>query len=325
MKFVIMRKRIAVVYGGYSGESVVSEKSARMIMDNIDTTKYEPVQVRVKEDGWWAELDGTSYAIDKNDFSFLLEGEKITFHKVFNIIHGTPGEDGLLQGYLEMLNIPHTSSETFTMSLTFNKAACNMYLKQHGFNCAQSMVLRKTDHYSVSDIVQRLGLPCFIKPNEGGSSIGISRVEDAQNIPQAIEKAFNESDVVILEEFISGREVTCGVITRNTKTLALPITEIISDHDFFDFQAKYEGKSQEITPADVDELTTAKVQQIATEVYSLLNAQGMIRIDFLLNEKGPYIIEVNTVPGFSEASIIPQQAAAAGISKKELITILLES
>ncbi len=319
-----MKRRIAVVYGGYSGESVVSEKSAQMVLKNIDTHKFDAIPVCITKSAWTAQINKGDFPVDKNDFSVQIGDKKLIFDAVFNIIHGTPGEDGLLQGYFQMLDIPHTSCDVFTMSLTFNKAANNTYLLQHGFKCAKSYVLRKTDHYSVSKIVDILGLPCFIKPNEGGSSLGISKVSKANDIASAIELAFSQSDEVIIEEFISGREVTCGVITRHGKPLALPITEIIANGDFFDYEAKYEGNSQEITPADISEEITTQVQHISVEIYELLRAKGMLRIDFLLNENGPYLIEVNAVPGFSDVSIIPQQAAAAGISKKELITILLD-
>ena len=319
-----MKRRIAVVYGGYSGEAVVSEKSAQMVLANIDKDKFEVTAVEITKSKWIAHIDGAKLPINKHDFSVSTPDGKRSFDKVFNIIHGTPGEDGILQGYFQMVGMPHTSSEVFAMSLTFNKSANNTYLKQFGFNCAKSVVLRKTDHYSVSKIVDKLGLPCFVKPNEGGSSIGISKVKEASQMVAAIELAFDENSEVIIEEFISGREVSCGVITKQGRAFAMPLTEMISFGEFFDYKAKYEGNSNEITPAEIPKQLTLQIQNIATEVYDILRCNGMIRIDFLLNEKGPYLIEVNTVPGFSEASLIPQQAAAAGISKKELISLLLE-
>lgn len=319
-----MKQSIAVVYGGYSGESAVSEKSAAMILENIDRVKYEVTPVRIDLDAWKAQVNDAEYDIDRSDFSVTTPDSRIKFDKVFNIIHGTPGEDGILQGYFEMIGMPHTSSDVFAMSLTFNKSANNTYLKQFGFNCAKSVILRQTDHYSVSKIVAHLGLPCFVKPNEGGSSIGISKVKESHQMAAAVELAFKENDEVLIEEFIAGREVSCGVIKRHGRPFALPITEMIPFGEFFDYEAKYEGNSSEITPADVPEALSRQIQGIATEVYEILRCNGMIRIDFLLNERGPYLIEVNTVPGFSNASLIPQQAAAAGISKKELITLLLE-
>ncbi len=319
-----MKKRIAVLFGGYSGEAEVSKKSAQMVLNNIDKDRFQAIPIEISKTNWTADYDGEFIEIDKNDFSILVQGEKLNFDGVFNIIHGTPGEDGLIQGYLDMLAIPHTTGGCYNMSLTFNKAVNNDLLRSYGMPCAMSVLLRPTDHYSVSAITERLGLPCFVKPNEGGSSIGISRVDKAEALTAAIERAFLESKEVIIEEFISGREVTCGVIPKNGKLMALPLTEIIADGDFFDFEAKYEGKSQEITPAKIDLDTTLTVQNMAVKIYELLRCNGMIRIDFLLPKSGPHVIEVNTVPGFSEASIIPQQAAAAGISKKNLISSLLE-
>jgi len=319
-----MKKRIGILYGGYSGEAAVSKESAKLILQNIDRDRFEPIPIKITKTNWLASYNGIEIEVDKNDFSILYDSQKITVDGVFNIIHGSPGEDGLMQGYLDMLHIPHTTGNCFNMSLTFNKAANNDLLRSHGIKCANSVLLRQTDHYSVSAILERLGLPCFVKPNEGGSSIGISKVNKPKELSSAIERAFIESKEVIIEEFISGREVTCGVIPRNGKIMALPLTEIIADGEFFDYEAKYEGKSKEITPAKIDLDTTMKVQAISTRIYELLRCKGMVRIDFLLPESGPHVIEVNTVPGFSEASIIPQQGAAAGISKKDLISSLLE-
>ncbi|MFK7756824.1 MAG: D-alanine--D-alanine ligase [Flavobacteriales bacterium] len=319
-----MKQSIAVVYGGYSGESAVSEKSAQMILENIDRSKYEVTPVHIDKNAWKAIINSTEYDVNRGDFSVDTPDGNIRFEKVFNIIHGTPGEDGILQGYFEMIGMPHTSSDVFAMSLTFNKSANNTYLKQFGFRSAKSVILRQTDHYSTSKIINQLGLPCFVKPNEGGSSIGISKVKAAHEMAAAIEMAFRENDEVLIEEFISGREVSCGVIKRHGRPLALPLTEMIPFGEFFDYEAKYEGNSEEVTPADIPEELTLQIQNIAVEVYEILRCNGMIRIDFLLNEKGPYLIEVNTVPGFSDTSLVPQQAAAAGISKKDLITLLLQ-
>ncbi|MDZ4822500.1 MAG: D-alanine--D-alanine ligase [Flavobacteriales bacterium] len=318
-------KRIAVVCGGYSGESVVSMRSAAMVMNNIDRSKYEPVKVVVLHERWFAEADGKELDVDKNDFSFTLNRKKILFDGVFMIIHGTPGEDGLMQGYFEMLNIPHTTGGVFNMSLTFNKKATTRTLASLGFTVAKSTVLKKFEPYSSSFIGQIVGLPCFVKPNCGGSSIGTSRVNKVEELHLAVDKAFREDEEVIIEEFISGTEVTCGVIVISGKPTALPITEIVSKKEFFDFEAKYEGASEEITPARISEQLTSRVQQIAEDIYNKLDCRGMIRIDFLLPGSEPYVVEVNTVPGFSEASIIPQQAEVYGMSKKELVSAVIES
>lgn len=318
-------KKIAVVCGGYSGESVVSMRSAAMVMNNVDRTKYDPVMVVVTRDRWYAEAGEQQIEIDKNDFSFEVNGKKIRFDGVFMIIHGTPGEDGLMQGYFDMLSIPYTTGSVFNMALTFNKKATTRTLASLGFSVAKSTVVKKLEHYSSSFIAQVVGLPCFVKPNCGGSSIGTSRVNKVEEMHAAIDKALREDEQVIIEEFISGTEVTCGVIMLNGKPTALPITEIVSKREFFDFQAKYEGASEEITPARISAEQEKRVKEIAEDIYSKLDCRGMIRVDFLLPGAEPFVVEVNTVPGFSEASIIPQQAGVFGLSKKDLISAVIES
>ena len=318
-------KKIAVVCGGYSGESVVSMKSASMIMNHIDRDKYDPVKVIITRERWQAGVDGTEIDIDKNDFSFVHDGKKHEFDGVFIIIHGTPGEDGLLQGYFDMLGIPYTTGDVFNMALTFNKKATTRILGQMGFLVAKSIVLRKDEPYSISFISKNVGLPCFIKPNAGGSSIGTSKVSQVDDMHRALDKAFLEDGEVIIEEFIGGTEVTCGVIMVRGKVTALPITEIVSKKEFFDFEAKYEGASEEITPARIPVEIAETIQQYSEDIYHKLSCRGMIRIDYLIRQASIYVIEVNTVPGFSEASIIPQQAEVAGINKKELISAVIES
>lgn len=318
-------KNIAVVCGGYSGEKVVSMRSAAMVMNNIDRSKYTPHKVVIMEDRWYVESDGLTFDLDKNDFSYQSNGKKVTFDGVFMIIHGTPGENGLLQGYFEILGIPTTTGDTLCMSLTFNKKMTTRVLGGMDYNVAKSIELKSTDSYSETDIIATVGVPCFVKPNCGGSSIGTSRVNHQNELRSAIEKAFKEDSTVIIEEYIQGTEVTCGVITLNGKITALPVTEIVSQSSFFDFEAKYEGKSEEITPARIDKHITHQVQAAAVGVYQKLNCKGMIRVDFIIQDNQPFLIEVNTTPGFSEASIIPQQAAVHGLSKSELISAVIES
>lgn len=318
-------KNIAVVCGGYSGESAVSMKSAAMVMNNIDRSLYFPVQVVIQRERWYAIVDGIEVDVDKNDFSIVSKNEKIIFDHAFIIVHGTPGEDGNLQGYLNMVGLPHTTGDVHNMSLTFNKKSTTRLLGQLGYTVAKSMVLKRHEPYSVSFIVQNLGLPCFVKPNCGGSSIGTSRVNKAEELHLALDKAFLEDQEVIIEEFIAGTEITCGVIKRGGQVMALPITEIVSKKEFFDFEAKYQGASEEITPARLPEHITEKVQRTCEDIYKRMDCKGMIRIDFLIRGEETFVVEINTVPGFTEQSIIPQQAAVVGISKTELINIVLES
>lgn len=320
-----MTKIIAVVCGGYSGESVVSMRSAAMVMNNIDRTKYAPYQVVITHDRWVVLHDGAEIPVDRNDFSFAISGVKINFDGVFMIIHGTPGENGIMQGYFELLGIPTTTGNTLNMSLTFNKKTTTRVLSTMGFTTARSIELKALEPYSASFITQNVGLPCFVKPNCGGSSIGTSRVNQVEELHLAIDKAFHEDSHVIIEEFISGIEVTCGVIVNKGKVMALPVTEIVSQKEFFDYEAKYQGKSEEITPARLDDKIYLRVQQYSEDIYRRLDCRGMIRVDYIIRGEDIYVIEVNTTPGFSEASIIPQQAASIGMSKTELISAVIES
>jgi len=318
-------KRIAVVCGGYSGESVVSLRSAAMIMNHIDRSRFDPVKVVITRSRWTAELNGRETDVDKNDFSVTSETGRITFDGAFIIIHGAPGEDGLLQGYFALIGIPHTTGDVLNMSTTFNKKATTRLLGSLGYPVAKSIVLHRNEPYSVSFLIQNLGLPCFVKPNCGGSSIGTSKVNAPEDVHRSLDIAFQEDDQVIVEEFIEGTEVTCGVIRRSGQITALPITEIVSKKSFFDFEAKYQGASEEITPARLTEGLTAQIQRSCEDIYTRLNCRGMIRIDWLIRGNEPYVVEINTVPGFSEASIIPQQAAVIGMSKTELISAVIDS
>jgi D-alanine-D-alanine ligase len=320
-----MKRNIAVVCGGYSGESVVSMRSAGMVMNNIDRERFEPFKVIVTRERWYAETEQGECEVDKNDFSIEVSGKKIKFDGVFMIIHGTPGENGIMQGYFELIGMPATTGNTLNMSVTFSKKTTTRILSTMGFTTAKSIELKSTEPYSSSFIAQSIGMPCFVKPNCGGSSIGTSRVNGQEQLHVAIDKAFQEDDRVIIEEFIEGTEVTCGVIVINGKITALPITEIVSQKEFFDFEAKYQGKSEEITPARIDPKIYKRIQEYSEDIYKRLDCRGMIRVDYIIRGEDAYVIEVNTTPGFSEASIIPQQAAVIGLSKKELISAVIDS
>ncbi|MEN9347557.1 MAG: hypothetical protein RLZZ77_1068 [Bacteroidota bacterium] len=318
-------KKIAVICGGYSGEAAVSMKSAAMVMNNIDRTQYEPTKVVITPERWYAEWEGSEVDMDKNNFSVPTPSGAYGFDAAFIIVHGTPGEDGQLQGYLNMIGLPYTTGDVLNMAVTFNKKMTTRTLGQMGFRVAKSIVLNRDEPYSVSFLTANLGLPCFVKPNCGGSSIGTSRVNVSEEMHIALEKGFKEDEQVIIEEFIAGTEVTCGVIKYQGKVMALPITEIVSKKEFFDFEAKYQGASEEITPARLSEEITRSIQSQCEDIYKKLECRGMIRIDFLIRGEETFVVEVNTVPGFTEASIIPQQAGVIGISKTELITTVLNS
>ena len=320
-----MKKRIAVVCGGYSGESVVSMRSAQMIMNNIDRNLYDPIKIVITTTDWYAETDAGNIPVNKANFSINSHGSEITFDGVFMIIHGTPGENGILQGYFELLGIPTTTGDTLNMALTFNKKMTTRVLGTFGFHVAKSLTLKQTDSFTTEQIIAQVGLPCFVKPNCGGSSIGTSRVNKAEDLQMAIELALKVDSQIIIEEFIQGTEVTCGVIQWQGQIMALPITEIVSQKEFFDFEAKYQGQSEEITPARLPQDVYTQVQRNSEAIYKALDCRGMIRVDYIIRDNDIFVIEVNTTPGFSEASIIPQQAGVQGISKTELITAVISS
>lgn len=324
-----MKKKIALVTGGLSGESVISYKSAVTIENNLDSEKYTVYKIDISENGWF--YDGgkeNKIAVDKNDFSLRINGEHIKFDAVLIGMHGTPGEDGKLQGYFDMLNIPYTGCNAATSAITFNKRYAVAIAKMAGISVAESVHLFDHSPYNIEDILQKLTLPVFVKPNNGGSSIGMSKVSKGEDLEVAIEKAFKEDDQVLIEQMIEGREFTIGVYKKRGEIIALPMTEVKA-HDtksFFDFEAKYEGHSSEITPAVVDEAIAEKIRAAAKKIYAVFNCSGVIRIDFIYNEaeQKPYMLEVNTIPGQSAASLIPQQVAAAGGNLKEFYSILVD-
>lgn len=325
----MQKKTIAFVTGGYSGEAVISYKSALTIENNIDKDKYNVYKIDLHPTGWWYETEeGEEIAVDKNDFSLNINGSKITFDSVLIGIHGTPGEDGKLQGYLDMLKIPYTSCNAAASALTFNKRYTVALAAFGGIKVAKSVLLVKNNFVNADEIVSQLQFPVFIKPNSGGSSIGMSKVnEPSEELGIAIEKAFKEDDQVLVEEFIQGREFTIGVFKSNGNIVTLPITEIVTKKDFFDYEAKYTaGITDEITPAQVDEVIAKKVRSNAKKIYQLFDCRGIVRIDFIFNETDqlPYMLEVNTVPGQSEASIVPKQVRAMGWSLQEFYGSIIE-
>ncbi|MEO8764153.1 MAG: D-alanine--D-alanine ligase [Ginsengibacter sp.] len=323
-----MKPRIAFVTGGFSGEAKISYQSAIVIEKNIDKERYELYKIDVTTDGWFYELPhGQKIEVNKNDFSLLIEEEIITFDAVLIGIHGTPGEDGKLQGYFDMLHIPYTSCDCATSAITFNKRYTVAIAGASGIKVSKSVLLFKKNYQSPDEQVKDLKFPVFVKPNNGGSSIGMSKVNSAsEELGAAIEKAFREDDQVLIEEFIHGREFTIGVFRAKGEIITLPITNVISKKDFFDYEAKYQGASEEITPAEIDDSIANKIRSAAMRAYSIFNCRGVVRIDFIYNDEegAPYMLEINTVPGQSEASLVPQQVKCMGWSMKEFYTVLLE-
>ncbi|MCH2213877.1 MAG: D-alanine--D-alanine ligase [Flavobacteriales bacterium] len=321
-----MKSQIGIVCGGYSGEAVVSMKSAQMILDNIDRSKYDPYQIVIEKDEWYCLIGESKYPIDKNDFSFRKENEKIKPEICFVIVHGTPGEDGKLQGYFEMIGMPHTTGNLLNLSLTFNKRASNDVLTSRGFKTTRGTLLTSMEDFDLKEIESNMKLPLFVKPNEGGSSIGMSKVNQFDELEQALKKAFSENTSVLIEEFLVGREFTCGVLCTEGDYRAMEVTEIITEREFFDYEAKYTlDKTQEVTPADLSAELYEKCKSISAKVAQTLDCVGVVRMDYIMVGYEFYLIEVNTIPGMSQASLIPKQAEAMGISKTELIDRIIES
>jgi D-alanine-D-alanine ligase len=321
------KKNIAFVTGGYSTEAVISYKSAITIENNLDTEKYNIFKIDITPEGWWYEENGIKTAVDRNDFSINRADKKIRFDAVFIGIHGTPGEDGKLQGYFDIMKLPYTSCDAATSALTFNKRYTVAVAAFAGIGVAKSLHLFNHTPESVQEILKQLQLPVFVKPNNGGSSIGMSKVTKSEDLAPALEKAFQEDEQVLVEEFIAGREFTIGVFKSKGQIISLPITEVKTHKEFFDFEAKYTpGMSEEITPAEVDESIAEKVRSTAKKVYQIFNCRGIVRMDFIFDEEktAPYLLEINTVPGQSEASIVPQQVKANGWTLKDFYTKLIE-
>lgn len=320
-----MKKKIGIIMGGYSSEYEISLKSGNVVFNTLNSEKYDAYQLHIFKDKWvYVDNNNHDFPIDKNDFSVSVKGKKITFDCVFNAIHGSPGEDGYMQSYLELLNIPHTSCGMYQAALTFNKRDCLSVLKPYGIKTAESYYLNLGDAINEDAIVKKVGLPCFVKANKAGSSFGISKVYEKEELKKAITLSFEEDDEIIIEEYLDGTEVSVGVIKYKGEIIVLPITEIVSDNDFFDYKAKYLGESQEITPARISESDAEKVCKVAKQVYEILKMTGFSRSEYIFKDGEPHLLELNTVPGLTEASILPQQAAAAGISLSELFENAIE-
>lgn len=319
-----MKLNIAVIGGGDSAEIEISVLSQKTVLSNLPESKYNLYKVMLVANRWWVEIDGEKINIDLNDFSFQLGGKKIKFDFAFVVIHGTPGEDGLLQGYLDLVKVPYNTPDQMSSTLTFNKWACNHLLRSIGFYCAKSWLLRDDNSVPYQEIIKKLGLPLFVKPNDGGSSFGVSKVKKEEDLGVAIQEAFKHGDEVIIEETLNGLEVTCGVITNKGQVMALPVTEIVTENEFFDYEAKYKGLSKEITPARLSDDVYSAVQETTVNVYKALGMKGMSRVDYIIVNNVPYVMEINTTPGLSPESIIPQQARYIGMSLEELFDLVIQ-
>ncbi|WP_149277433.1 D-alanine--D-alanine ligase [Pareuzebyella sediminis] len=314
-----MKKNIAIIMGGYSSEFEISLQSGNVVHHYLDQSRFNTYRIHILKDKWvYVDTDEQEHPVNRHDFSVDSPIGKITFDCVFNAIHGTPGEDGLMQAYFELLGIPQTSCNYYQSALTFNKRDLLSVLKPYGIKAAPSYYLNKGDEVKTEEILNAVGLPCFVKANKAGSSFGISKVYSKKELPTAIEKAYQEDDEILIEAFLEGTEVSVGVITYKGKSKVLPITEIVSDNDFFDYAAKYQGQSQEITPARISEEQAKKVTDIAQKAYEILKMKGYSRSEFIFVDNEPYMLEMNTTPGLTTESILPQQAKTAGISLTEL-------
>ena len=319
-----MKKRVALVFGGYSAEHEVSVKSAQVVKEHLDAHIYEVIPVKISRAKWVALADDQEYPINLNDFTFERKGEKIGFDTVFNAVHGHPGEDGPLAGYFELMGIPHTSSGQFESALTFNKAECNILLQSFGLKTPQAVFLTGADEARPEEILETVSLPCFVKPSRSGSSIGVTKVKEAQDLLQAIAKARDIDTKVLIESMVKGLEVGCGVSNHTGRVEALAVTDIIPANEFFDFESKYSGQSEEVTPARIDAELYQKIMRQTEFVYQKLGLSGLVRVDYIINENDePVLIEVNTVPGFSAESILPKQAQHAGYSLSQLFNATL--
>ncbi|WP_417855390.1 D-alanine--D-alanine ligase [Xanthomarina gelatinilytica] len=320
-----MKKNIAIIMGGFSSEYEISLKSGNVVYQTLNNEKYAAFRIHVFEDKWvYVDDADQEFPVDKNDFSITINQKKITFDCVFNAIHGSPGEDGFMPAYFKLLNIPQTSCDMYQAALTFNKRDCLSVLKPYGIKTAESFYVNLGDEIDANAIVKKVGLPCFVKANKAGSSFGITKVYKLEDMHQAIDVAFKEDDEIIIESFLDGTEVSVGVIKYKGETTVLPITEIVSDNDFFDYKAKYLGESQEITPARISDDMAEKVSKTAKQVYDILKMTGFSRSEYIFKDGEPHLLEVNTVPGLTKASILPQQAAAAGISLTDLFENAIE-
>ncbi len=314
-----MKKNIAILMGGYSDEHAISIKSGNVVYKHLDQNLYNTFRIVIDKVDWyyWSDTD-EKIAVNRADFSVTINGNQVVFDAVFNTVHGTPGEDGLIQAYLQLLGIPQTSCDFYSSAITFNKRDCISILKSYNIPVAQNYLINQGDPLDVDQIVSKVGLPCFIKANRSGSSFGVEKAYGVADIIPALEKAFIVDNEVIIESFLSGVEVSVGVVNIDGGIQVLGITEIVSENDFFDYEAKYLGKSQEITPARISDEQAEQVSDLALKVYKILNMRGLSRTDFIFHEGKPYFLEINTNPGLSEASILPQQSLEKGVALETL-------
>ena len=320
-----MKKNIAIIMGGYSSEYLISLKSGKVVYESLPAKLYNCYCIHIFKDKWvYVNEFLEEFSVDKSDFTISLEGTKIKFDCVFNAIHGAPGEDGTMQAYFELLSLPHTSCDMYQAALTFNKRDCLSALKPYGIISADAYFLDSGDSIDSAAIEAAVGFPCFVKANKAGSSFGVTKVYSKDELPKAIEIALKEDDELIIESFLDGTEVSVGVIRYKGKVTVLPITEIVTKNDFFDYEAKYLGRSQEITPARISKIQAHKVKEVAKNIYEILKLDGFSRSEFILKDGKPHLLEVNTIPGFTKESILPQQALKAGITLPELFHNAIE-
>lgn len=320
-----MKKNIAIIMGGYSSEYKISLKSGNVVFNYLNKDKYTGYRIHILKDKWvYVDNEDKEYPVNRHDFTVQLPGEKLIFDCVFNAIHGTPGEDGYMQAYFKLLDIPQTSCGHYQAALTFNKRDLLSVLKPYGVKSAESYYLNQGDNIDEEKIIAKVGMPCFVKANKAGSSFGISKVYEKAALKPAIKNAYKEDDEILIESFLDGTEVSVGVIKYNGKTKVLPITEIITENDFFDYEAKYEGKSKEITPARISKTQEENVNRIAQQAYDILKMKGFSRSEFIFIGDTPFMLEMNTTPGLTEESILPEQARVAGISLSELFKNAIE-
>ncbi|UBM63269.1 D-alanine--D-alanine ligase [Candidatus Sulfidibacterium hydrothermale] len=321
-----MKKNIAVVCGGNSGEFEISMASGKMAYTHIDREKYNLFLIVMEDDRWfYLRDDGEKLPVNKSDFS-VTDGKKIIrFDAVFNAIHGTPGEDGKLQGYFDLLHIPYTSCGVDASALSFNKFMCNRFIRSFGVKTAASFSFLRGEPIDKIDVLDALGLPVFIKPSGSGSSVGVSKVSKPEDFDAAVESAFREDNRILIEEAIPGREIACGVVRKRKELLVFPLTEIITSNEFFDYDAKYSGKSLEITPAELPLEAETDIKTLSSMLYRQMDCKGFVRFDYILTDTDLYFLELNSIPGMSEHSLIPQQAEAFGISLRELFTMVVDN
>lgn len=319
-------KKIALIYGGYSSEAEVSVRSGKFVSQNINRNDYEVYEILLSKNSWSVQIDGKNpIEVEKSDFSFILDGKKITFDLAFIMIHGNPGENGLLQAYFEMLEIPYIGCSSLVATLTFDKYACKTYLRDTQVKMAKDVFLRRGDSFNVEVIVSKLGLPLFVKPNDGGSSFGVTKVKSRDALSNAIASAFEVGETVLIEEYIAGREMTEGIYSIGGKMVALPITEIIPNNEFFDYEAKYLGASKEICPAQISEDLSNKIKGITETIYHHFGCKGLVRMDYIIRGEDVYFLEINPIPGMTQASLVPQQIRVAGIDMKQFFADLIEN